>query len=560
MKRGSLLFIFSIVLFMLIGFIGLVDAGFGVRKSSQIFYTPVEKVSIEWYVPGEWSIPAGELKLIGPIKNNIIETTDPIRDTYIFDGVTREGALTLIYDRGIDKLGGEYALTVKDNQSGSELTVYTELFFNFYNNTNYSNGGGSGGGNSESTNSTNPAVLNMCFSATDSRSKAVVLHRKHVYCNDSKLYEVAMKGLQEQYIVINSEKRQYCNFECKNRKQEQCYNDGSFDTYYQEWCENFLGERINISGADIWGDYGYDCYSDSDCSYEKVCKSGNCVAGDVGDVQCTHDYDCPSSNVCSNYKCVEQNVEGKCVDSDGGDNIYVKGEVKQGGVLLGADCCAINGKCSDTGTQLWEFECSDDTGLAVGHLVECKDGCVNGSCLQGESLKDCYDSDGGINYYLAGYVDANGDKFNDYCMQKSNFVANVIEGGLPEDGDSAEVYVKGVLVEYYCYVNDKGENKALTQNYICPTGCSNGACVGLNNENKGVVICESGCVIDGKCYVFGYRKSNKYCSDKNLFVDQLRSDLKCDNNFECTSNVCVSGKCVSEGLISRILNWFKNIF
>jgi len=79
-------------------------------------------------------------------------------------------------------------------------------------------------------------------------------------------------------------------------------------------------------------------------------------------------------------------------------------------------------------------------------------------------------------------------------------------------------------------------------------------------ETEGTIICKDSCLLDGKCYPFGYRKSDKFCSDMGSFVDQSKGDEVCENNFECSSNICVSGKCVEEGLINKILNWFKRLF
>ena len=77
---------------------------------------------------------------------------------------------------------------------------------------------------------------------------------------------------------------------------------------------------------------------------------------------------------------------------------------------------------------------------------------------------------------------------------------------------------------------------------------------------EGVLICKDSCPLDGKCYPFGYRKSGEYCTDKGSFENQLKSDNKCENNFECSSNVCVSGNCISEGFLNKIMNWFKKMF
>lgn len=75
-----------------------------------------------------------------------------------------------------------------------------------------------------------------------------------------------------------------------------------------------------------------------------------------------------------------------------------------------------------------------------------------------------------------------------------------------------------------------------------------------------VLVCKDSCPLEDKCYPFGYRKDGKYCSDRVKFVEQLKADSTCENNFECSSNVCVSGKCIDAGFIQKILNWFKRLF
>jgi len=86
----------------------------------------------------------------------------------------------------------------------------------------------------------------------------------------------------------------------------------------------------------------------------------------------------------------------------------------------------------------------------------------------------------------------------------------------------------------------------------------------ISNEYKltevNITISCAGCLFDEKCYQFGYRKDAKYCSDSKNFTEQLNADSSCQNNFECSSNVCVSGKCISEGFIQKLLDWFKKLF
>ena len=75
-----------------------------------------------------------------------------------------------------------------------------------------------------------------------------------------------------------------------------------------------------------------------------------------------------------------------------------------------------------------------------------------------------------------------------------------------------------------------------------------------------VLVCKDACPLDGKCYVFGYRKSGKFCSDSGTFIDQLKSAEKCENAFECQSGLCIDNKCISEGFFKKIMKWFSNLF
>ncbi|MEK6927865.1 MAG: hypothetical protein AABX11_05525 [Nanoarchaeota archaeon] len=81
-----------------------------------------------------------------------------------------------------------------------------------------------------------------------------------------------------------------------------------------------------------------------------------------------------------------------------------------------------------------------------------------------------------------------------------------------------------------------------------------------NSKIEETLICKDSCPLDEKCYPFGYRKANRFCSDNGAFVEQLEGSKNCENNFECGSNVCVNNQCVSQGLIDKILTWFSRLF
>ena len=71
----------------------------------------------------------------------------------------------------------------------------------------------------------------------------------------------------------------------------------------------------------------------------------------------------------------------------------------------------------------------------------------------------------------------------------------------------------------------------------------------------------NGCELDSKCYPFGYRKGGNFCSDSNnIFIEQKQSDVSCENNFECSSNLCIDNQCMSGSIWQKFLSWFKRLF
>ena len=77
---------------------------------------------------------------------------------------------------------------------------------------------------------------------------------------------------------------------------------------------------------------------------------------------------------------------------------------------------------------------------------------------------------------------------------------------------------------------------------------------------KDALICKDSCPLDNKCYPFGYRKADSYCSDSGSFEKQLAGNENCENNFECKTNVCVDGKCISQSTMQKIFSWFRKLF
>jgi len=80
------------------------------------------------------------------------------------------------------------------------------------------------------------------------------------------------------------------------------------------------------------------------------------------------------------------------------------------------------------------------------------------------------------------------------------------------------------------------------------------------SEEDGVETQCDGCKLNNKCYPVNNRKSGKYCSVDKIWVEQKEKNKNCENNFECKSNVCVGGECLSQSLLQRIIEFFKRLF
>ncbi|MDP2629067.1 MAG: hypothetical protein Q8P15_04195 [Nanoarchaeota archaeon] len=161
-------------------------------------------------------------------------------------------------------------------------------------------------------------------------------------------------------------------------------------------------------------------------------------------------------------------------------------------------------------------------------------------------LVNCTDSDGGRNIYEKGYVTLNGQRFDDYCSY--DFENN------PE----------GVLQEFKC--SDKG---TLGQEGItCENGCLDGACVNASLIENETLDCVSGCLINSeKCIPFGNRMvingTASYCDIDGVVKQQKTKDsegwAKCQNNYECDSNVCSSGECIEVATLLQEASTFKRM-
>ena len=256
-----------------------------------------------------------------------------------------------------------------------------------------------------------------------------------------------------------------------------------------------------------------------------------------------------------------------CKDSDNGKDYELSGKTSysfEGQRKTHEDFCIDN-------KPLIEGYCEDRKFSNISY--ECEHGCLNGYCLPKpvkgfrHAYWTCYDGDNQTSEdnsscktyetwksYAREYCEDN--CLDGKCGVNSFSISKECNAGFNDEDkengkDKEDNDDSGFNDEDKENGKDKEDNDDSDFNEID------------NNEtdDKEIpLVCENSCPLDDKCYPFGYRKVKKFCSDEGLFVSQFESEVTCENNFECSSNVCISNNCVSQSLIDKIFNWFRNLF
>ena len=214
---------------------------------------------------------------------------------------------------------------------------------------------------------------------------------------------------------------------------------------------------------------------------EKSCGDDGC-GGSCGT--------CPTGQTCSNGLCSSNQT---CTDSDGGINYNVRGTTSgyyNGTFITATDSCLLapnlGAGTTNQSQYLGELYCSGNNLVPI--VYTCPNGCQDGACVQSGN-QTCTDSDGGKNYYTKGNVTV--------CTY------GVQSGGCGLLSDNC---VGNTLQEGYC---DGNNNRV--DSYVCPNGCSNGACIS-NQTCPSLMandVCPSNC--NGTCYC-GSGPTAQYCS------------------------------------------------
>ncbi|MFH1358420.1 MAG: hypothetical protein ABIH37_00865 [archaeon] len=226
-------------------------------------------------------------------------------------------------------------------------------------------------------------------------------------------------------------------------------------------------------------------------------------------------------------------------------------------LLVSKDSCPISCICTDDTVSCPACQegyiYNPKTQKCEPSVYNCPEGCVctdsTTSCPSNTTLKyngyrfaywQCYD----------GTENKAGDGNSCYSSQDFNKKAN-------EDckehcnKDSGKCGVNSFSVSQDCSIEEFPTTE---------TGTGSGGSGHGNIDVENTLFCKNSCPLDNKCYPFGYRKDNNFCSDEGKFIEQLKGDKTCENNFECSSNLCVDSKCVSQGLFQKIIDWFSKLF
>lgn len=353
------------------------------------------------------------------------------------------------------------------------------------------------------------------------------------------------------------------------------------------------------------------------------CQDGACIKEENNTlIKCNSDSDCPKCECardgitpckCDSYKCVngicqalnntEQVIKEQitCFFSNSNEEqeCYLAGQ--WGPEDIGTKYCKGKESCTISYTDnkedkiTWKSTCggyqyTKQDGFDEKILFDCNEGETNITQILNKGFRyayyQCYDgteekAGSETSCKLSETWKKYAEEFcKDHCAKDGK--CGVTEDLIDSDKCLGKCGVNSFSVFQDCYTDELpvpgfciGEdiqnccNKWAIENNIITPECIGGwiiendkciySCKDQETEYE-ILLCKDSCPFDNKCYPFGYRKEGKYCSDNNGFISQLKSSEKCENNFECDSNVCVSGECVSEGLIKKIIDWFSKVF
>ena len=342
-----------------------------------------------------------------------------------------------------------------------------------------------------------------------------------------------------------------------------CASDNRLALYYYNCpdCKDGVCPKVKVDNEGVTcidSDGGKDFQTSGKVTFKSQWRDD--VFEDYCDFNTAVDYYCDENNIysiesqycpngCSSGVCIGEPLQG-CYDTDEGKDIYTKGKTQ--GYFFGnsfmvdrVDFCFIRHEkvdefayeCEGENCYLDESFISDQNKcIAKNEIVSCKYGCKDGKCriappkdyTKSTELEECekyYACPNGLEVLYCSNsktYDQSGDLAEEVCICRSNPSSLCEEKKTEDKEESSEI-------------KDLGKT-----------------------SKEEPIICD-GCVLGDKCVPIGYRTEGKYCDINSEFNEEKEANLVCENNFECSSNVCVSGKCISSSFIEKILSWFRRL-
>ncbi|MFH1520113.1 MAG: hypothetical protein ABID61_00560 [Candidatus Micrarchaeota archaeon] len=243
------------------------------------------------------------------------------------------------------------------------------------------------------------------------------------------------------------------------------------------------GSNFNVKGTATNGTFTLTDICEESSVVEYVCQGSA-----IYEILQTCNYGC------SDGKCNSGSDPSACTDSDGGQDLNVKG-IAAKGTLIMADTC--------NGSSILEYFCSGNDMYELSQ--PCTYGCSNGKCNSASDPTSltCTDSDGGINYAVKGTTTSGSNVDSDFCSSGNT----------------------KLLYEYYC----KADGTSDFEFYTCPVTCSDGKCTTSSTPSSG-----SECTTNAGC---GYKKR---CLNGKCISVQCTSSSQCSGCKKCSSYKCVN--------------------
>tara|TARA_Y100000310_G_scaffold118295_1_gene117153 strand:- start:1373 stop:2602 length:1230 start_codon:yes stop_codon:yes gene_type:complete len=317
------------------------------------------------------------------------------------------------------------------------------------------------------------------------------------------------------YIKIDSIDPDYCDGRrfCNIEFEAYCVVDFSIFSRKEIPKETFCGDYV-CEGDEDCDSCRKDCGScprvcgDGTCDRLETCGQDNCCYGEKRYVMrdplnCgTCGNECNPKETCQQGKCVQVCGNGVC-------------ESNEDCTLCYEDCpCGNYEKCrfgsciTYCGNNICESD--EDCSSCESDCGKCSF-CGDGTCQIGEDCSSCEVDCKCENGY---------DCFNKECIK-------------PECNTDI----------------DCDDNNA----------CTADTCSETPKEcfNKKTI---SGCNFEDSCILIGTRTDAQYCDIEHSMKDLKSEGNTCNNNYECSSNVCVNNQCISGNLIQKIISWFRRLF